>query len=36
MYKLNLQNLEENNWMGSKITKSETFIIDAGIKKFEI
>ena len=21
MYKLNLQNLEENNWMGSKITK---------------
>ena len=36
MYKLNLQNLNESNWIGSKITKEKTFILYAKPKKFEI
>ena len=36
MYKLNLQNINESNWMGSRITKKKKYKIDARIKKFKI
>ena len=34
MYKLNLQNLKESNWIGSKITK-KIYFIDAKFKNLK-
>ena len=36
MYKLNLQNVEESNWIGSKITKKKIFEKYAIIEKLKI
>ena len=35
MYKLNLQNLRESNWIGSKITKKKYISSMQGFKKFK-
>ena len=35
MYKINIQNIEESNWIGSKITKKK-YQIYATFKKFKI
>ena len=36
MYKLNLQNLDESNWIGSKITKKKKYYLNAKIKRPKI
>ena len=36
MYKLNLQNLDESDWIGSRITKKKKFKNNARIEEFEV
>ena len=36
MYKINLQNIDESNWIGSKITKKKNITYNAKFKKFKI
>ena len=36
MYKLNLQNLNESNWIGSKITKKKYIITMQKFTKYKI
>ena len=35
-YKLNIQNLDESNWIGSRITKKKIFNFHARIKKLKV
>ena len=36
MYKLNLQNINESNWIGSRIAKKKNIFFNAGFKKFKV
>ena len=36
IYKLNLLNMSENNWHGSKICLKKNFKVSTMVKKFEV